>query len=341
MNQAADRTHELVDSPVWTGGGATIVLHADSDVAVEQAERDLVKRRLHGVELGHDVDAVAILLDHLRDSPDLTLDPGQAVEQLLLACGVAPWRAGCLHALDNTPLGYYCQAMGRDSTAAATRPPGTDAERQRDTVLRVEGIEKSFGRGLPPRRRRVEVLRGAGLEVRRGELVGLVGENGSGKSTLMKIIVGLLERDAGVIERLGKLGYCPQTPLLWEKLTVAEHFELFARAYELDSATAATAGESLLNELQFSQYNDYRIEDLSGGTRQKLNLALALMHEPDLLLLDEPYSGFDWETYLRFWEMSERRRDNGMSILIVSHFLSERERLDRVYELREGRCRET
>jgi ABC-2 type transport system ATP-binding protein len=85
----------------------------------------------------------------------------------------------------------------------------------------------------------------------------------------------------------------------------------------------------------------YRIEELSGGTRQKLNLALALMHEPDLLLLDEPYSGFDWETYLRFWEMSERRRDEGMGILIVSHFLSERERLDRVYELRDGRCRET
>jgi ABC-type multidrug transport system ATPase subunit len=177
--------------------------------------------------------------------------------------------------------------------------------------------------------------------VRRGELVGLVGENGSGKSTLMKIIVGLLNRDAGTIERHGKLGYCPQAPLLWEKLTVAEHFELFARAYELDPRRAESAAADLLAELQFERYRDYRIEDLSGGTRQKLNLALALMHEPDLLLLDEPYSGFDWETYLRFWKMSERRRDEGMGILIVSHFLSERDRLDRVYELRDGRCEET
>jgi len=209
---------------------------------------------------------------------------------------------------------------------------------EREAVLHASAIEKSFHRGVPPRRRRIEVLKGADLEVRRGELVGLVGENGSGKSTLMKIVVGLLERDGGTIEREGKLGYCPQTPLLWEKLTVAEHFELFARAYELDSATAAAATESLLEELQFDRYGGYRIEDLSGGTRQKLNLALALMHEPDLLLLDEPYSGFDWETYLRFWEMSERRRDDGMGILIVSHFLSERERLDRVYELRDGRC---
>jgi len=211
----------------------------------------------------------------------------------------------------------------------------------RGAVLRASGVEKSFHRGVPPRRRRIGVLKGAGLEVRRGELVGLVGENGSGKSTLMKIVVGLLERDAGAVERHGKLGYCPQTPLLWEKLTIGEHFELFARAYELDPARAESAAADLLEELQFGRYRDYRIEDLSGGTRQKLNLALALMHEPDLLLLDEPYSGFDWETYLRFWEMSERRRSGGMGILIVSHFLSERERLDRIYELRDGRCEES
>jgi len=205
-------------------------------------------------------------------------------------------------------------------------------------ILRAEGIEKGFHRGIPPWRSRIEVLKGASLEVNRGELVGLVGENGSGKSTLMKVIVGLLERDTGAAELDGKLGYCPQIPLLWEKLTVAEHFELFGRAYELDPAVAERARTDLLGELQFERYRDYRIEDLSGGTRQKLNLALALMHDPDLLLLDEPYSGFDWETYLRFWEMSEKRRDEGMGILIVSHFLSERERLDRIYELRDGRC---
>lgn len=213
-----------------------------------------------------------------------------------------------------------------------------DDSAARGAVLQASGVEKSFHRGVPPRRRRIEVLKGTSLEVRRGELVGLVGENGSGKSTLMKIVVGLLDRDAGAVELDGKLGYCPQIPLLWEKLTVAEHFELFARAYELAPVAASEATESLLEELQFGRYGEYRIEDLSGGTRQKLNLALALMHDPALLLLDEPYSGFDWETYLRFWEMSERRRDEGMGILIVSHFLSERERLDRVYELRDGRC---
>lgn len=180
------------------------------------------------------------------------------------------------------------------------------------------------------------MLKGASIDVRAGELVGLVGENGSGKSTLMQIVVGLLNRDAGEVERPERLGYCPQVPMLWEKLRVDEHFELFARAYGLEDEARERAVSGLLEELQFAKYRAYRIEELSGGTRQKLNLALALMHKPELLLLDEPYAGFDWETYLRFWEMSERRRDAGMGILIVSHLLAERERLDRMYELCEG-----
>lgn len=207
----------------------------------------------------------------------------------------------------------------------------------RSAVLRVEGVEKSFHRGLWPFRRTISVLKGASIEVRAGELVGLVGENGSGKSTLMQIIVGLLQRDAGEVQRPGRLGYCPQMPMLWEKLTVQEHFDLFARAYGLGDEATETAVTRLLEELRFAKYRTYRIEELSGGTRQKLNLALALVHEPELLLLDEPYAGFDWETYVRFWEMSEARRDAGMGILIVSHLLAERERLDRMYELREGR----
>lgn len=184
------------------------------------------------------------------------------------------------------------------------------------------------------------MLRGATLELRSGELVGLVGENGSGKSTLMKIVVGLLERDGGTVVRPGRLGYCPQSPLLWEKLTVAEHFALFARAYEVEAGLAGEVRRRLLEELQFARYEHYRVEELSGGTRQKLNLALSLMHEPRLLLLDEPYAGFDWETYLRFWDLVGDRRESGMAILIVSHLLAERERLDRVLELREGRVEE-
>jgi ABC-2 type transport system ATP-binding protein len=239
--------------------------------------------------------------------------------------------------------------MSARATAPSSGPqPGmTREERARATgecltpghcVLRADDVRKVFHRGIPPFRRSIEVLKGASLMVCSGDLVGLVGENGSGKSTLMQIIVGLLGRDGGSVERMGRLGYCPQTPMLWDKLTVDEHFDLFARAYGLDDHAGAEAADALLNELDFARYRGYRIEALSGGTRQKLNLALALMHEPDVLLLDEPYAGFDWETYVHFWEMAERRREAGMGILIVSHLLTERERLDRVYGLRDGRA---
>lgn len=223
---------------------------------------------------------------------------------------------------------------------AAGQEPQAGAGPRTEPVLTVTDVTRSFRRGIGPGRRTVEVLRGASMAVHRGELVGLVGENGSGKSTLLKIVVGMLDRDGGSVEREGRLGYCPQQPLLWEKLSASEHFDLFARAYDLAPAEAERARTELLRELQFERFAGFRVEELSGGTRQKLNLALSLMHDPDLLLLDEPYSGFDWETYLRFWDLSAELRNRGMAIVIVSHLISERGRLDRIYELRDGRLEE-
>ena len=147
-------------------------------------------------------------------------------------------------------------------------------------VLSVDAVSKRFARGLGPHRRHVQVLDRASMRVGVGEMVGLVGENGSGKSTLMQIIVGLLGRDGGEFARRGRLGYCPQQPLVWDKLTVDEHFELFARAYELDDRTARRVARRRCWTSSASRYRGYRVEELSGGTRQKLNLALALMHEP-------------------------------------------------------------
>ncbi|MEL7210179.1 MAG: ATP-binding cassette domain-containing protein, partial [Actinomycetota bacterium] len=79
-----------------------------------------------------------------------------------------------------------------------------------------------------------------------------------------------------------------------------------------------------------------RVEELSGGTRSKLNLALAMVHDPSLLCLDEPYAGFDWDTYQRFWALTARRRDAGASVLIISHFINDEDRFDRVYDLVDG-----
>ncbi len=205
--------------------------------------------------------------------------------------------------------------------------------------LSVQHLAKAYVTHRPwPLAKRNKVLEDASLEVMPREIVALVGANGSGKSTLMMIVAGVLSRDAGTIHIDGRIGYCPQYPVLYEKLTVAETFRLFGVAYRMTGEETEQRASSLMAELAFANYRDHRVEHLSGGTRQKLSLALAVLHDPELLLLDEPYSGFDYETYLRFWDMSKEIAGRGHSILAISHFVQEQERFDRIYQIRDGRC---
>lgn len=205
-----------------------------------------------------------------------------------------------------------------------------------DPALRVRGVQRSFVTGVWPRRRRADVLRGVDLSVAAGEVVGLVGENGSGKSTLMKVIVGALRADAGTVDVVGTFGYCPQMPQLYPRLTCREHLDLFAAAYRLPATVLTRRRDELFAELNFARYADTRADRLSGGTLAKLNLSVALLAEPDLLLLDEPYAGFDWETYQMFWTMMGRRRETGSSVLIISHFVADTHRFDRIVRLHDG-----
>jgi ABC-2 type transport system ATP-binding protein len=223
----------------------------------------------------------------------------------------------------------------RDEVGQNSDAGGDDA-----VVLRGTGVEKSYDSRLPWGRG-VEVLDGVDVEIRAGEIVGIVGANGSGKSTLMQILVGALDADAGSVDRSGRVGWCPQESLLYDRLTVAETFELFGAAYGLSQEAVVDARDRLADRLDFEQFLDYQVRNLSGGNRQKVNLAVALLHDPDVLLLDEPYTGFDWETYLAFWELTEELTDGGTAIAVISHFVSERERFDRIYELRDGDLVET
>jgi ABC-type multidrug transport system ATPase subunit len=205
-------------------------------------------------------------------------------------------------------------------------------------VLTAEGIEKGYRRGVWPVRRSLPVLRGVDLALYPGEVVGVVGENGSGKSTLMKVIVGALAADKGTVTRAGRVGYCPQEPVLYARLTCDEHFELYGHAYGMTATAMRQARRDIYAALGFDAYARTRADQLSGGTQAKLNLGLALLADPDLLLLDEPYAGFDWDTYQKFWTLVAQRRAAGRTVLIISHFVVDEQRFDRIVAIRDGKA---
>jgi ABC-type multidrug transport system ATPase subunit len=194
------------------------------------------------------------------------------------------------------------------------------------SAISAEHLSKSYGRK--------RVLEDVTFRIRRGEVAAIVGENGSGKTTVLKILAGLFKPDSGILQIRGRMGYCPQECQLFESLTVHENLLYFAAAYRWDDWRKSE--RNLLARLRFESFRDMQVSKLSGGTRQKLNLAIALLHDPDVLILDEPYSAFDWETYLRFWDLAAELKRTGKTVLLVSHFVYDRSQMDSLYELKGG-----
>ena len=194
-------------------------------------------------------------------------------------------------------------------------------------ALECSGVRKAL--------RRRQVLAHIDLEVAAGETVAIVGENGSGKSTLLNICAGVVRPDAGSVRRAARTGLCPQRPGLVDLLTVADHVRLAAAGTD-DPRIATIRTRSLLEELDLDAGSPATAAELSGGQRQKLNLALSLANDPQLLLFDEPYQAFDHGTYLRLWDLIDRWTEEGRSVVVITHLLAERERVDRVLALREG-----
>ncbi|GGK06677.1 ABC transporter ATP-binding protein [Pilimelia anulata] len=214
-----------------------------------------------------------------------------------------------------------------DSPAAPRTPPAAVVEpsEPRPVRLRAAGIHKRFGKR--------HVLRDVDLTVRSGEVAAIIGANGCGKSTMLKICAGLLSPTTGTVTINGKLSYCPQQAGLMGFLTPDEHFVFFGAGRGLGRGRARADGRELATHLAWNAAPPIQARHLSGGTQQKLNLVLAALGEPDILLLDEPYQGFDRGSYVDFWEWVLRKRDAGTAVVVITHMLNSLDQVDTVLDL--------
>lgn len=153
---------------------------------------------------------------------------------------------------------------------------------------------------------------------------------------LVAILLGAPHRDAGTITHSGLIGFWAQEPMSYERLTRDEHFELFGPAYRMSDPDIDRSTDGIDTTLDFAERHAAQVEGLPRSTRTKLKLGLTLLSDLQLLLVDEPYAVFDC-THQRFWQPTHDRRQSGRSLLIISHFITDAERFDRIYDLVDGR----
>jgi ABC-2 type transport system ATP-binding protein len=180
------------------------------------------------------------------------------------------------------------------------------------------------------------------LRVKQGEIYGLLGPNGAGKTTLIRMIVGLLSPDAGIVTVLGRrmpnldvlreVGYMTQQAALYPGLSVEENAQFFGAIYGPEGGV-----QDALVLVELDKRRDSVVSTLSGGMRQRLSLACALVHKPKLLLLDEPTVGVDPQLRVQFWEECRRMADAGTTIIVSSHVMDEAERCQRLGLIQYGR----
>ena len=193
----------------------------------------------------------------------------------------------------------------------------------------------------------LQVLNGLSFSVREGEIFGVLGANGSGKTTLMRMMVGLLRNDGGTLTIYGEspslrqaaqVGYMPQLSALYQELSIRENVDFFARMYGMsDRRSRARSVEEAIDLVGLTPRSADPILNLSGGMRQRVSLAIALVHRPALLLLDEPTVGLDPDLRAVFWERFRRMTESGTTIMISSHTMDDAAHCDRLAFLRDGR----
>lgn len=205
-------------------------------------------------------------------------------------------------------------------------------------MIKVENISKSYNDVL--------ALKNISFEVNKGELFGLIGPDGAGKTTLMRILMTLLIQDEGIAEMAGLdvikeykkirkfVGYMPGRFSLYQDLTVEENLEFFATVF----GTTIRENYDLIRDIyvQIEPFKTRRAGKLSGGMKQKLALSCALIHKPEILVLDEPTTGVDAVSRKEFWEMLKKLQKQGITILVSTPYMDEAGLCDRVALMQKG-----
>ena len=228
-----------------------------------------------------------------------------------------------------------------DGTASAAMGSGRPAGSADGAAIRVRGLVKRYGR--------LEGLRGVDLDVHEGEIFGLIGPDGAGKTSMFQILGGVMEATAGTAEMLGRpareartvVGYLTQAFSLYPDLSVAENLRYVGELRRLSRGEIEQRGTRYLAMFQMERFTDRLARKLSGGMKQKLALACALVAEPRILLLDEPTTGVDPVSRREFWDALAQLSAEGMTILLATPYLDEAERCHRVALMHNGTIHRT
>jgi len=214
----------------------------------------------------------------------------------------------------------------------------TDEMTGKNMAVETSGLTKKFGK--------FTAVDNLSLKIHRGETYGLLGPNGSGKTTIIKILCGLLKATSGDALVLGKriadssvkprIGYMPQETALYLDLTVHENMELFGEIYGMSKKQIREEEENLLRVVDLSAWRDSSIANLSGGMRHRVSLACSLLHQPDLMFLDEPTVGVDPELRASFWDYFGTLRERGVTVVITTHYMDEAFHCSKIGLLRQG-----
>ncbi len=185
------------------------------------------------------------------------------------------------------------------------------------------------------------------LHVSQGEIYGLLGPNGAGKTTAIKVLVGLLKKTAGSskvldIEVPSKLvspniGYMPQETAMYLGLTVHQNLEFFGKLFGMNRDRIEVKEKELLDFVDLADWRDELVQNLSGGMKHRVSLACALIHEPEVLFLDEPTVGVDPRLRASFWKYFNSLKEQGTTVIITTHYMDEARHCDRVGFMRQGK----